>query len=508
MIYNNSLHDPHAKVVSSHEKSRFTRRTQVEAESAAHCMREQSSSRLDPFIKATFTSTYEVGMTQDLFLSAICAAFGSRAKTGETAAEAAHKALWNPACRKRPAAMIRCSSVDDVQQAIRLAVRYEVPLSVLGGGRHWAGLAIAEDGLVLDMRPMSKVDVNRETLTVTLQGGCVINDVLLALPDDLTSVTGAVSSVGYTGLMLGGGYGPLNSRFGLVCDTLRSAQVVLADGRIITASTQENADMLWALRGGGGNYGVVTEVELSLFPVPLVQTATILFSETDAKDALRSVQQVIDTCPDSLSVLSGLVTLHDGQKGLFLQPLLSEGTEVGDRLFDHLCTLRGARVVGRRWSPYKDTFDREAEKAWSANENYKVSARFCEKLDDDVTDLLTRSAACAPTHGCVLLMHDFHGQASRIGLESAAYPLRRDHYLVEVIAGWDTSAEAGAAMKWFDEVLNDLSQLSLSGGYPNVLGPEERQRCYDFYGPSRGRLQAIKAKYDPENIFSSNVCAL
>jgi FAD/FMN-containing dehydrogenase len=209
-----------------------------------------------------------------------------------------------------------------------------------------------------------------------------------------------------------------------------------------------------------------------------------------------------------LSVLSGLVTLHDGHKGLFLQPLLSEESETGEHLFDELCSLPGAKVVARRWSPYKQIFDREAEKAWSANQNYRVSARFCEELNEAVVDLLTQGAERAPIPGCVLLLHDFHGQASRIPIENAAYPLRKVHYLIEVIAGWDSDADGIAAREWLDQVLEELSKLSLPGGYPNVLGPEEKQRSYDFYEPSRARLRAVKAKFDPYNVFSSNVCQL
>jgi len=447
-------------------------------------------------------------MEQESFLTALTDALGSQISTGERAAQAVHTALWNKACRNRPRALVDCLTVDNVQQVVKLATKSGVPISVLGGGRHWAGFAVVQGGVVLNLRPMSRVHVDRESRTVTLGGGSLINDVLLELPDDLASVTGAVSSVGYTGLTLGGGYGPLNSRFGLACDTMRSAQVVLADGNVVTASAQDNPDLFWALRGGGGNYGVVTSMELELFSVPTVQSATILFPQSSAATTLSHLQEITEASPDGLSVLSGLVILHSGQKGLFLQPLLSEKSEIGERLFEKLCNLPNSKVVARRWSPYNQIFDREAEKAWSANENYRVSARFCEVLNGAVVDVLTRGAERAPTPGCVLLLHDFHGQASRIQLESSAYPLRKNHYLVEVIAGWDSVEDGVAAGEWFDQVLEELSQLSLSGGYPNVLGPAEQKRTYDFYEPSRTRLRAVKNKFDPHDVFSSNVCQL
>lgn len=447
-------------------------------------------------------------MEQELFQAALVEAFGSQVAIGEPAALAANAALFNRGHGARPCALVNCLTTEDVRRAVQLATEHAVPLSVLGGGRHWAGLAVVQGGLVLNMRPMSQVHVARGSRTVTLGGGSLINDALLALPDDLAIVTGAVSNIGYPGLVLGGGLGPLNSRFGLACDTMRSAQVVLANGSVVTASAEENPDLFWALRGGGGNYGVVTEMALELFSVPKVQSATILFPQSSAGTALSRLQEILEASPDELSVLSGLVTLHNGQKGVFLQPLLIEDSEAGERLFDELCRLRDAKVVARRWCPYKEIFDREAEKAWSANQNYRVSSRICEELNGAVVDLLMRGGERAPTPGCAVVLHDFRGQASRIPIESAAYPLRKIHYVVEVIAGWNSDADGVAAREWWDQVLEELSRLSLPGGYPNVLGPEEKQRTYDFYKPSRARLQAVKTKFDPHNVFSSNVCQL
>ncbi len=447
-------------------------------------------------------------MKHSSVLQALANAFGKRLKTAEEAAQAAHAALWNPACLNRPLAIVSCTSTADVQRAVQIATHHAVPLSVLGGGSHWAGLAVVPDGIVVDLRRMSHVHVDGEKRSVTFGGGSRINDVLLELPQDLACVTGAVTSVGYAGLTLGGGYGPLNSRFGLACDTLLSAEIVLAGGSVVTANAHEHPELLWALRGGGGNYGVVTAMELELFAVSKVQSATILFPISVAKAVYLNLDEIIAAAPAELSVLSGLVTLHDGSKGVFVQPLLSGESHMGEDLFERLCTLDGARVVRRRWSPYKDIFDREAEKAWSSSQNYRVSARFCETLSEEAIVLLVQGAHAAPTRGCVLLLHDFHGKASDLPLESAAYPLRKPHYLVEVIAGWNGETEGMRAREWFDDILERLSPLALPGGYTNVLGPEERARASDFYEPSRVRLQAVKKKYDPKNVFFSNVYQL
>ncbi len=439
------------------------------------------------------------------FLNDLNEVFGSKVKTGADAAEAARAALFNQGCRKSPRAIVDCSETADVQAAVRLATKHAVPLSVLGGGQHWAGFAIAQDGLVLDLRSMAHVHVDTEALTVTFGGGSRIDDVLQRLPDNLVSVTGTVSVVGYTGLTLGGGYGPLNSLFGLVCDTVKSAEVVLADGRVVTASADCNPDLLWALRGGGGNYGVVTALELELYSLPEVQTAIVALPLASARTMLSLIEKVIEQAPDELSVLSGLVTLPNGQKGMFLQPLLSGHTAQGEALFDELCAQSGTHVMHRRWCPYKETFDREAEKAWSACQNYCVSAHFGETLSPQLVDVILQSAENAPTRGCSILLHDFHGKASRIHPETAAYPLRKSHYVIEVIAGWDSDADGLRAREWFERILQQLAPFVLPGGWANVLGPNEKQSAHEFYEPSRERLQAVKNKFDPNNVFFSNV---
>lgn len=444
-------------------------------------------------------------MESAVFLTDVREAFGSKVKTGEDAVEAAKAALFNHGCSNRPCAIVRCSDTADIQAAVRLATKHAIPLSVLGGGQHWAGFAIAQDGLVLDLRSLTHVRVDQQERSVTFGGGSRIDDVLLSLPDDLVSVTGAVSVVGYTGLTLGGGYGPLNSHFGLVCDTVRSAELVLADGTVVTANADCHPDLLWALRGGGGNYGVVTALELELFPLPDVQFAIIALPLASAANVLARLANVIEQAPDELSVLSGLITLHNGHKGMSLQPLLSGTCEQGESLFEELCSLSGTQVIARRRCPYKETFDREAEKAWSANQNYRVSARFCETLSPEIIDVLLESAENAPTQGCSVLLHDFHGKASRIPLESAAFPLRKPHYVLEVIAGWDSDADGAKAEEWLDEILRELEPFVLPGGWANVLGPDERQRAHDFYEPSRERLLAVKKKFDPQNVFFSNV---
>ncbi len=137
----------------------------------------------------------------------------------------------------------------------------------------------------------------------------------------------------------------------------------------------------------------------------------------------------------------------------------------------------------RRWAPYKETFDREAEKAWYAHPNYRVSNRLCETLGAEILGVLVRSAERAPTPGCAILLHDFHGRAARFPRESAAYPVRKPHYVVEVIAGWDSQADGAKANEWLDQLLHALEQNALPGGWANVLGPEERQRAHDFYEP-------------------------
>src|SRR6516164_6654166 len=248
--------------------------------------------------------------------------------------------IWNAAVRRRPALSVRARAARGVQEAIRVARDRALPLSVLGGGHDWAGRALCEGGLLIDMSRMRGVRVDASARVATVGGGATAADVMAAAaPYGLLAAAGNCGGVGMTGLTLGGGYGPLNGRFGLASDNMLSAEVVLADGRIVTADATHEPELFWALRGGGGNFGAVTSMRVRLHPMNKLIGGLIAFPWPQAAVVWRGLREVLATAPDELTVQSGLMPGPNGQPTFFLAPAWSGDLAVGERAIDALMKL-------------------------------------------------------------------------------------------------------------------------------------------------------------------------
>jgi FAD/FMN-containing dehydrogenase len=229
--------------------------------------------------------------------------------------------LWNGLITTRPAALVRCAGPQDVIQTIRWARSHNMALSVRGGGHDVAGRALCEGGIVIDCSLMRAVSIDPKAQTAHIQGGATVGDLMGAAQDyQLATTTGTISSVGMAGLTLGGGYGPLMGRYGIVADNLLSAQVVTAEGQCVSASATEHADLFWGLRGGGGNFGVVVSLEYRLHPLMMVVSDLLLYPLEQASAVLQQYNEFIRTAPDPLSIDLGFLSLLDGTKVLFLSP--------------------------------------------------------------------------------------------------------------------------------------------------------------------------------------------
>lgn len=428
-----------------------------------------------------------------------------RVSMGEEAARVVWDAMWNRAPEKRPFAVAECRSEPDVQHAVRFAVDHGFGVSVLSGGNDSAARGALDGGVVLDVRPLSSVAYNSADSTVQLGGGARILDLIRGLPSDRVAATGDVSTVGVAALTLGGGYSKLLSRFGLALDNLKSVRVVLADGSVVTADERQEPELFWALRGGGGNFGAVTSLTLGVHEVPAVLSGMVFVPLRNARAGVLAAQCLLDDAPDSLSLSLAIGSSHSGERGLVLWPFWSGERAAGDRYFDEVAKLEGASVVARRWSSYADSFNLEAEKGWGKGRNYAVNARSLLRLDDEAADVFLECGASPASPIAWIIAHDFRGAASRVAPEATAFPLRRDHMNVNVIAGWEVGGDAAPHVDWVRRTTERLSALAVPGAYVNLLGPAERQRVRDFYGAAASRLLAVKARVDPGNLFSSNV---
>ena len=344
-----------------------------------------------------------------------------------------------------------------------------------------------------------------DTHTVEVGCGAKILDLLQKLPSDQVVATGDVSFVGVTALTLGGGYSKLLSRFGLALDNLKSARLVLADGSMVTASEEQEPDLFWALRGGGGNFGAVTSLTVAAHHVPAVLSAMLFVPLASAKDGILAIQEMLDGAPDCLSISFALGTLHGGDRGLVIWPLWSGDEAEGEVYFDRLTRLPAASVLVRKWSSYADHFDLKAEKGWGGDKRHSVTARSLPRMDGNVVELLLEAARTTPSEGCWIVSHDFRGAACRVAPEATAFPLRREHFNINIISGWVGTDATARHLEWMKGTVDRLSPLALPGGYVALLGAEERQRVRDFYGEAIPRLSSVKARVDPNNMFRSNV---
>jgi FAD/FMN-containing dehydrogenase len=418
--------------------------------------------------------------------------------------------LWNGAVDARPAVIARCEGQDDVAAALRVAREHGLALSVLGGGHDWAGRALNDGGLVIDLRAMRAVRIDADAGVAVAQGGATAGAVVAAArPFGLAPVTGTVKAVGMAGFTLGGGYGPLCGKHGLGVDNLVGAEVVLADGRIVTADHAQEADLFWALRGGGGGFGVVTGACYRLHRLGPVLAGLILFDLKDAAAVLCGYQELIAAAPDELTVMSGFLSGSDGRPLLFLFPTWSGEQAEGERAIARLEQLGTPVMTQVASMAYEDAlgmFDAQVVNG----RHHLLRTRWLSELTDEIAAILIEAASVVSSPLSMIAVHHFHGAAARVATPETAFGLRRNHLLVEIIAAWEPAdpRELSRHEAWADGVSEALTTFALPGGYPNLLAPEDYERVKAAYGPHAGQLLELKRRYDPDGLFASATGAL
>jgi FAD/FMN-containing dehydrogenase len=417
--------------------------------------------------------------------------------------------IWNHAVTHQPAAIVRCLDNDEVRTAVLTAREYGVPLSVRGGGHDWAGRALRDGGLVVDLSGMRGVAVDAGAGTATVGGGVRIGDVSNAgRAHGLVTPTGTVRAVGMAGLTLAGGYGPLCGRYGLALDNLLRADVVLADGRLVTAGPDADAELFWALRGGGGNFGVVTGLTYRMHELPTVLAGMILFPFAQAAAVLRGYRDILATAADEATIMAGFLPNPDGTPLVFLCPMWC-GTDLaeGERLIAGLRRLGDPVMSQVAASPYHDALGM-FDGAMREGNHYRLRTRWLSHLSEAAAEELIDAASRIASPYSAISIHHFHGAAARVGRSETAFGLREDHLLVEIIGAWAPDDAGAAHGDWADRTSQRLAPLGLAGGYPNLLGTDETERIPPSYGPNYGRLTDAKRRYDPDNIFASAVPTL
>jgi len=420
---------------------------------------------------------------------------------------AAATAIWAKPVGFMPRAVVHCRTTEDVQLSIAIARDCGLPLSVRGGGHDWAGRALCA-GIVIDLSGMNGVSVDADHRSAIISGGARAADVAAVTdPLHVAAVTGTCSTVGMTGLTLGGGYGPLIGRFGLALDNLLAVEVVLADGRVVVADDANEGELFWALRGGGGNFGVVTAMRHRLHNLPSVRSGMLVYPFAEARAVLRRCADIAASSPEDLTVQVGCVGGPDGKPVVIVLPTwcgLPADGEARVAPFLKLGALLAGSVEAISYGTSLTLFD-----PYLAN-GQPVFMETCSlpALDSAGIDVFIEAMTTAASPGCAFFTHEFRGAASRVPAEATAFGLRRDHVLVEILATFVDRADKEEEQRhrqWARATRQAFAPMALPGGYPNFLAGDDSDRVAKSYGPNADRLIAAKRRYDPDNVFCSAI---
>lgn len=415
--------------------------------------------------------------------------------------EGASLPTWSASVSARATYVARCRTTADVQAAVRTARALGLPLSVFSGGNDWLGRSVRDRGLVVDVSALSTIEVDAGAQTARIGGG-VRSDVLARATEQhgLTPVTGAVGLVHLIGLSLGGGYGPLEGRFGLACDNLLSAELVTADGSVRTVDAEREPDLLWALRGGGGNFGVVTSAVLQLHRTGPVHSGMVIYPWSQAESVLTRLDPLLTSAPDELSIQTIVASGRDGEPFVAVMPTWSGHPEQGPQAtaaLDRLGDPISSQVGPTAWS----AMIAGSAEAFPAGRHAHFRTRNVASLTPSVVHHLVEAGSTRISPLSALSIHPFHGAATRVPASMSAFGERRPHQMVEIVGQWEVGTAPDVA--WVDRVHASLAADAMPGGYPNLLGPHDLDQVRAAYGTGTGRLLAVKARIDPEGVFTA-----
>ena len=424
------------------------------------------------------------------------------------------RSIWNARINRHPALIARCRRATDVIRVVRFAREHGLLVSVRSGGHDIAGSGVIEEGLVIDLSFMKAVWVDPRRRTARAEAGVTLGEFDRETQIfGLATPVGINSTTGLAGLTLGGGFGWLTRKFGLTVDNLRSVEVVTADGELTTVSDAEHADLFWALRGGGGNFGVVTSFDFTLHPVGLeVVAGVIVHPFEQAGEVLREFREVVAHAPDDLSVwavlrkappLPSLPASVHGREVVLFVAFYAGPTETGDR------ALRPLRRIGR---PLADeiaprlytSFQRAFDPLLAPGaRNYWKSQNFL-RLSDGLIDTTVEFASRLPTSQCEVFLAHLGGAASRRPSDATAYVHRNAQFVMNVHGRWDQPAQDAECVAWAQGLFNASAGYATGGTYVNFQTEDEADRVGAAYGRNYDRLVELKARYDPGNLFRAH----
>ncbi|MEW6323343.1 MAG: FAD-binding oxidoreductase [Acidobacteriota bacterium] len=412
--------------------------------------------------------------------------------------------IYNAMIDRRPSLIVRCASTEDVVAAVQFAREHSLPVSVKGAGHNVAGNAVCEGGVMIDCSRLKGIAIDTAQRTATAQAGLTLGDFDKGTTEHgLFTTMGVVSKTGIAGLTLGGGLGWLMGKFGLACDNLIGAEVVTAEGKVLRADEQENPDLLWGLRGGGGNFGIVTRFEYRLHPMEPFLGGLILYSGSELESMLRCYRERVAACPDELTLYAAMQDLPDGTPACGFgvaycgEPAAGESAVAPLRKFGKPLADTVALVP---YVQHQAMFD----EAYPPGLYHYWKANMMGQLSDEAIGLIAEYFRTRPSPLSQMFFEYIHGAASRVAPEATAFAHRSERFNFSVFVIWRDPREAEANLAWLQKFWRDMQPHFARGVYVNYLSQEGAERVREAYGPNYERLAALKQQYDPTNFFRLN----
>jgi hypothetical protein len=454
---------------------------------------------MHPLVEGGFPAVPEIASRLDpAAIRKLASRVRGRLITPETPDYESARLVFNRAFDRRPALIVRCAGAPDVARALEFAQNQNLPLAVRGGGHSRAGFSVCDGGVVIDLSAMNRVAVDAGKRVARAESGALVRDLDHATQRfGLATTSGGCPTVGIAGLTLGGGEGQLMAKFGAACDNLISAQVVTVDGRQVEASQNSNPDLFWAIRGGGGNFGVVTGLEYRLHPVTDVLAGTLMCPPGRIPELLEAYAKFVAGAPDEVSIVGAVLPSEQGtrfrmlyfhcgptRQGIeVLKPLRALKPEVDDV---RVKSYQEAQVAGFLSSPV----------------THFQTDLFLPELTADAIATITTATNDAPPNTRAFIV-PFFGAITRVGLSETSFALRRPGYELDIVGLWNAAAEKAAAVEWVNSLRDKLQPLS-RGVYVNQLGDTSEELVRAAYGSNYARLAEIKKKFDPQDVLRLN----
>jgi FAD binding domain/Berberine and berberine like len=428
---------------------------------------------------------------------------GATLRPGDATYDSARK-TWNGMIDKHPALITRCTGVADVIAAVRFARDHDLLVAVRGGGHSLPGFSVCDAGMVIDLSPMKGVRVDPGMRTAVAQAGLTWGDYDRETQAfGLASTGGVISTTGIAGLTLGGGIGWLMRKYGLACDHLQSADLVTAEGQFLTASATENPDLFWAIRGGGGNFGIVTSFEYQLHPVGPVLAGMILHPIDRAKDVLRLYREFTPGAPDELTTYVFMLTTPEGVPVVAVMCCYCGDLSAGEQVLQPLRKFGPPLADEVKPMPYH-TLQSLLNDAYPSGLYNYYKSHYISQISDELIDTLIDCFAQVPSPMSALGFEQFGGAVRRVGVEDTAFRHRDAAYDIAILGEWDDPKTSAVNIQWVRDVAARTAPFSTGGVYVNFLGEDGEEQVRAAYGSHFQRLVALKRKYDPTNFFHLN----